>query len=232
MDDEKIKELFYEYCIDKKKKEDKVERFFISFPIIIMLFCLLIGFGFPITTIKCDKSINQCKVYRSSILKPINYGYNHSQFHIESLDEIQNSIAWQGSGYRSTNLGYNIGFELKNSKKNTFYGNEKGDIHIRGYCLTRKTAEEFTTKFNQFLNDNEITKFNKTHIPLPIVEFLLIILFTVLFKFHRSGIILVEDKEKYSLKEEIERILIYTIVLLIPVIFITFIIILNVILIR
>ena len=96
-------------------------------------------------------------------------------------------------------------------------------LSIRCYSLTRKAADNFTTEFNQFLNNNEINKFNKTYIPLPIIEFFLIILFTVLFKFHKSGIIFVEDKEKYSLKEEIERILIYTIVLL-PVIFITFII--------
>ncbi len=225
MNDEKIKELFYEYCIDKKKKENPVKRFFISFLIVLILFCLSIGgFGFPITTIKCDRTTNQCKVYRNFFFKPINYGYNHSQFHTVSLNKIQNAVAWQGIGPRKPNLGYNIGFELKDSKKNTFYGKERGDIHICCYSLTRKTANKFTTEFNQFLNNNEINKFNKTHIPLPIIEFFLIILFTVLFKFHKSGIVLVEDKEKYSLKEEIERILLYSIVLLIPVIFITFII--------
>lgn len=225
-EEEKIKKIFYEYYNDETQNENKTRSSFSSIPILIILFSLFmaIAFGFPITTIKCDRTTNQCVVYRNFFFKPINYGYNHSQFHTVSLNKIQNTVAWQGIGPRKPNLGYNIGFELKDSKKNTFYGKERGDIHICCYSLTRKTAEKFTTEFNQFLNNNEINKFNKTHIPLPIIEFFLIILFTVLFKFHKSGIILVEDKEKYSLKEEIERILIYSIVLLIPVIFITFII--------
>lgn len=224
MDDEKTKELFYEYCIDKIKKENKVERFFSSFPTLIMLFCLIIGFGFPPTTVKCDKSINQCKVNRTFFFKPQNIGYNHSQFHTIEIDKIQNAVAWQCTGPRTINLGYDIGFELKDSKKSTFYGKKRGDVYIRCYSLTLKTAEKFTTEFNQFLNNDEINKFNKTHIPLPIIESLLIILFTVLFKFHKNGIILVEDKEKYTLQEEIEIILLYSMILLIPVIFVTFII--------
>ena len=223
MDDEKIKELFYEYCIDKKKKENITDIFFRYSLILLLLFCFFLGFGFPVSTIKCDKMTNQCCVYRNFLFKPKSRGYYWPEFHVIHIDKIQNVVTWKGSS-RAPDFAYNIGFELKDSKKNTFYGKERGDIHILGYSLTRKTAEEFTTKFNQFLNSNEITKFNKTYIPLPIIEFLLTILFTVLFKFHKSGIILVEDKEKYSLKEEIERILIYTIVLLIPVIFITFII--------
>ena len=224
MNDEKIKKIFYEYYNDETQNENKTRSSFGSIPILIILFSLFmaIAFGFPTTTIKCDRNTNQCKVYRNFFFKPINYGYKHSQFHIVSIDKIQNAVTWQGSGPQTPNLGYNIGFELKDSKKNTFYGKERGDIHIRCYSLTRKTADNFTTEFNQFLNNNEINKFNKTYIPLPIIEFFLIILFTVLFKFHKSGIILVEDKEKYSLKEEIEIILIYTIVLLLPVIFITF----------
>ena len=223
MDDEKIKELFYEYCIDKKKKENITDIFFRYFLILLLLFCFFLGFGFPVTTIKCDKKTNQCCVYRNFLFKPKGAGHRWHEFHVVHIDKIQNVVTWQGFSRKAPNLAYNIGFKLKDSKKNTFYGNEKGDIHIRCYSLTRKTAEEFTTKFNQFLNSNEITKFNKTYIPLPIIEFLLIILFTVLFKFHKSGIILVEDKEKYSLKEEIERILIYTIVLLLPVIFVGYI---------
>jgi hypothetical protein len=226
MDNEKIKELFYEYCIDKKKKENITDIFFRYFLILLLLlFCFSLVFGFPVSTIKCDKRTNQCCVYRNFLFKPKSEGHYWPEFHVVHIDKIQNVVTWKSSGGRARIFrGYNIGFELKDSKKNTFYGKERGDIHIRNYSLTRKTAEEFTTKFNQFLNSNEITKFNKTYIPLPIIEFLLIPLFTVLFKFHRSGIILVEDKEKYSLKEEVERILIYSLILLLLVIFVTFII--------
>lgn len=185
--------------------------------IIFILLVLFMGFGFPITTIHCDKVENICKVGRPFFLVPniLTLIKKYKQFNSIEFNKIKKVEVWQG--HQKGKFGYNIGFHLKNSSKHVFYGNETGDLHIISYSMLNKSAKEFCSEFNNFIQDESVKSYSKIFYPEWVIELIIMLILTLFF---RLNYVIKNNK----LTDGILTIIFCSIIFSIPVIFITFII--------
>lgn len=149
--------------------------------ILVLLIFLFVGFGFPVTSIHCDKSKNICKIGRPFFLIPnIHIFRKYKQLNSIEFNKIEKSEEWHGD--KQHKLGYNIGFYLKNSNKKVFLNNEKGDVHIIAYSIFKKPAITFCEEFNHFIQDENLKNYSKIFFPEWCFELLVVLVLTLLFR--------------------------------------------------
>lgn len=138
----------------------------------VMLYWIYLPFVFPTTVVSCNKDINMCQVNR---FVKTTFSLNED-FLFKEVSEINRAVAWKAP----SSFTNNIGIELKDSSKNDNYGGAEGDIHIMSYDTSEKAVESFVKEFNSYLQNEEVSNFQKVNIPAPVKANLVLFILAIL----------------------------------------------------